>query len=62
MRLICFYPLSLLFPISFFRFSFFSRDKRRNSQRSAQFDDSFGSWAGKDDVYTEQAQEALQHM
>lgn len=40
-------------------FSFFSRDKQRSSQRSAQFD---GSWAGKDDVYTEQAQEALQHM
>ncbi|KAM4635811.1 RILP-like protein 1 isoform 1-T1 [Polymixia lowei] len=43
-------------------FSFFSRDKQRNFQRSARFDDSFGSWAGKDDVYTEQAQEALQHM
>ncbi|KAM8743165.1 RILP-like protein 1 isoform X5 [Acanthopagrus latus] len=41
-------------------FSFFSRDKQRGSQRSAQFD--VGSWAGKDDVYTEQAQEALQHM
>ncbi|XP_034565050.1 RILP-like protein 1 isoform X3 [Notolabrus celidotus] len=40
-------------------FSFFSRDKQRGSPRSAQFD---GSWAGKDDVYTEQAQEALQHM
>lgn len=40
-------------------FSFFSRDKLRSSPRSAQFD---GSWAGKDDVYTEQAQEALQHM
>ncbi|KAM6975477.1 RILP-like protein 1 isoform 3-T3 [Tautogolabrus adspersus] len=41
-------------------FSFFSRDKQRNTQRSAQFD---GSWTGKDDVYTEQAQEALQeHM
>ncbi|XP_071030303.1 RILP-like protein 1 isoform X6 [Oncorhynchus clarkii lewisi] len=43
-------------------FSFFSRDKRRNSQRNAQFDDSFSSWAGNDEVYTEQAQEALQHM
>ncbi|XP_051267772.1 RILP-like protein 1 isoform X4 [Dicentrarchus labrax] len=43
-------------------FSFFSRDKQRGSQRSAQFDDGLGSWAGKDDVYTEQAQEALQHM
>ncbi|KAG9342568.1 hypothetical protein JZ751_015991 [Albula glossodonta] len=42
-------------------FSFFSRDKRRSSQRNVQLDDSFGSWAGKDDVYTEQAQEALQH-
>ncbi|XP_067430924.1 RILP-like protein 1 isoform X5 [Thunnus thynnus] len=43
-------------------FSFFSRDKQRGSQRSAQFDAGLGSWAGKDDVYTEQAQEALQHM
>ncbi|XP_038589951.1 RILP-like protein 1 isoform X6 [Micropterus salmoides] len=43
-------------------FSFFSRDKQRNSQRGAQIDVGFGSWAGKDDVYTEQAQEALQHM
>ncbi|XP_003455189.1 RILP-like protein 1 isoform X6 [Oreochromis niloticus] len=43
-------------------FSFFSRDKQRSSQRSAHFDVGFGSWAGKDDVYTEQAQEALQHM
>ncbi|XP_013982915.1 RILP-like protein 1 isoform X2 [Salmo salar] len=43
-------------------FSFFSRDKRRNSQRNAQFEDSFSSWAGKDEVYTEQAQEALQHI
>ncbi|KAM9455895.1 RILP-like protein 1 isoform 3-T3 [Clarias gariepinus] len=44
-------------------FSFFSRDKRRNSQKStAQFDDSFSPWSRKDDVYTEQAQEALQHM
>lgn len=38
-------------------FSFFSREKQRSSQRN--FD---GSWTGKDDVYTEQAQEALQHM
>ncbi|XP_068608695.1 RILP-like protein 1 isoform X2 [Brachionichthys hirsutus] len=37
-------------------FSFFSRDKRRGSQRSVE-----GSWAGKDGVQTEQAQEALQH-
>ncbi|XP_076614573.1 RILP-like protein 1 isoform X4 [Chaetodon auriga] len=43
-------------------FSFFSRDKQRSSQRSAPFDAGLGSWAGKDDVYTEQAQEALQHM
>uniref|UniRef100_UPI0037E76DA6 RILP-like protein 1 isoform X4 n=1 Tax=Semicossyphus pulcher TaxID=241346 RepID=UPI0037E76DA6 len=43
-------------------FSFFSRDKQRSSQRGGQFDGSFGSWAGKDEVYTEQAQEALQHM
>ncbi|KAM7392419.1 hypothetical protein PAMA_007507 [Pampus argenteus] len=43
-------------------FSFFSRDKQRGSQRSAQFDGGLGPWAGKDDVYTEQAQEALQHM
>uniref|UniRef100_A0A3P8SAG0 RILP-like protein 1 n=1 Tax=Amphiprion percula TaxID=161767 RepID=A0A3P8SAG0_AMPPE len=43
-------------------FSFFSRDKQRSSQRSAQFDGDLGSWTGKDEVYTEQAQEALQHM
>ncbi|XP_062869809.1 RILP-like protein 1 isoform X3 [Trichomycterus rosablanca] len=44
-------------------FSFFSRDKRRSSQRgTAQFDDSYNPWTGKDDVYTEQAQEALQQM
>ncbi|XP_048037173.1 RILP-like protein 1 isoform X5 [Chanodichthys erythropterus] len=44
-------------------FSFFSRDKTRGSQRRMpQMGDGFGSWAGKDDVYTEQAQEALQHM
>ncbi|XP_029371459.1 RILP-like protein 1 isoform X5 [Echeneis naucrates] len=43
-------------------FSFFSRDKQRTSQRGGQFDGGLGSWAGKDDVYTEQAQEALQHM
>lgn len=50
-------PLSSVHPL---RFSFFSRDKQRSSQRNAHFD--FGSWVGKDDVYTEQAQEALQHM
>ncbi|XP_026130068.1 RILP-like protein 1 isoform X3 [Carassius auratus] len=44
-------------------FSFFSRDKTRGSQRRMpQLGDGFGSWAGKDDVDTEQAQEALQHM
>ncbi|XP_074474175.1 RILP-like protein 1 isoform X6 [Sebastes fasciatus] len=43
-------------------FSFFSRDKQRNLQRSGQFDAGLGSWTGKDEVYTEQAQEALQHM
>ncbi|XP_029300053.1 RILP-like protein 1 isoform X5 [Cottoperca gobio] len=43
-------------------FSFFSRDKQRNLQRSGQFDVGLGSWTGKEDVYTEQAQEALQHM
>uniref|UniRef100_A0A8C5DQG5 RILP-like protein 1 n=1 Tax=Gouania willdenowi TaxID=441366 RepID=A0A8C5DQG5_GOUWI len=40
---------------------FFSRDKQR-SQHNTPLDDSAGSWAGPDDgVYTEQAQEALQH-
>ncbi|XP_042365271.1 RILP-like protein 1 [Plectropomus leopardus] len=43
-------------------FSFFSRDKQRSSQRSGHFDAGLGSWTGKDDVYTEEAQEALQHM
>lgn len=43
-------------------FSFFSRDKQRSSQRSMHIDGSFGTWPGGDDVYTEQAQEALQHM
>uniref|UniRef100_A0A3Q2CJQ2 RILP-like protein 1 n=1 Tax=Cyprinodon variegatus TaxID=28743 RepID=A0A3Q2CJQ2_CYPVA len=40
-------------------FSFFSRDKQRGSQRDAG---GFGSWMQRDDVYTEQAQEALQHL
>jgi len=44
------------------RFSFFSRDKQRGLQRSAHLDAGFDSWAGKDGVYTEQAQEALQHL
>ncbi|XP_029025074.1 RILP-like protein 1 isoform X6 [Betta splendens] len=43
-------------------FSFFSRDKQRAPQRSSQVDGVLGSWAVKDDGYTEQAQEALQHM
>ncbi|XP_034752037.1 RILP-like protein 1 isoform X6 [Etheostoma cragini] len=41
-------------------FSFFSRDKQRNLHRSEPFDSS--SWTGKEDVYTEEAQEALQHL
>ncbi|XP_026076227.1 RILP-like protein 1 isoform X1 [Carassius auratus] len=44
-------------------FSFFSRDKNRGSQRRMpQMGDGFGSWSGKEEVDTEQAQEALQHM
>ncbi|KAK5606707.1 RILP-like protein 1 [Crenichthys baileyi] len=43
-------------------FSFFSRDKQRGSQRGAQLDPGFGTWTQRDDVYTEQAQEALQHL
>ncbi|XP_010771983.1 RILP-like protein 1 isoform X1 [Notothenia coriiceps] len=43
-------------------FSFFSRDKQRQLQRSGQFDGSFSSWTGKEDVYTEQAQEALPQL
>ncbi|NXA49650.1 RIPL1 protein, partial [Nothocercus julius] len=47
-------------------FSFFSRDKRRMqaSQRNVHFQDTFGEWANsnKDDSYTEQGQEALQHL
>uniref|UniRef100_A0A8D0H5K0 RILP-like protein 1 n=1 Tax=Sphenodon punctatus TaxID=8508 RepID=A0A8D0H5K0_SPHPU len=47
-------------------FSFFSRDKRRiqASQKNVHFQDSFGEWANsnKDDTYTEQGQEALQHL
>ncbi|KAF3849240.1 hypothetical protein F7725_015737 [Dissostichus mawsoni] len=44
-------------PPLLYRFSFFSRDKQRQLQRSGQFDGSFSSWTGKEDVYTEQAQE-----
>ncbi|XP_037548421.1 RILP-like protein 1 [Nematolebias whitei] len=39
-------------------FSFFSRDK----QRGVQFDAGFNPGTRKDETYTEQAQEALQHM
>ncbi|KAG8597539.1 hypothetical protein GDO81_002317 [Engystomops pustulosus] len=48
------------------RFSFFSRDKKRMpmTQRNVTFQESFGVWAdyNRDDGYTEQGQEALQHM
>ncbi|XP_063313076.1 RILP-like protein 1 isoform X2 [Pelobates fuscus] len=47
-------------------FSFFSRDKKRMpmTQRHVQFQESFGVWAdyNRDDDFTEQGQEALQHM
>ncbi|KYO39623.1 RILP-like protein 1 isoform X1 [Alligator mississippiensis] len=47
-------------------FSFFSRDKKRmqTMQKNVHFQDSFGEWANsnKDDSYTEQGQEALQHL
>ncbi|XP_061458924.1 RILP-like protein 1 isoform X1 [Rhineura floridana] len=47
-------------------FSFFSRDKKRMPamQRNAPFQSSFGEWANsnKDDAYTEQGLEALQHL
>ncbi|KAG8597535.1 hypothetical protein GDO81_002317 [Engystomops pustulosus] len=47
-------------------FSFFSRDKKRMpmTQRNVTFQESFGVWAdyNRDDGYTEQGQEALQHM
>lgn len=47
-------------------FSFFSRDKKRMPlpQKSASFQESFGVWSdfNRDDGYTEQGQEALQHM
>ncbi|KAG3279155.1 RILP-like protein 1 isoform 1-T1 [Callospermophilus lateralis] len=47
-------------------FSFFSRDKKRlaNTQRSMHIHESFGQWANtqRDDGYTEQGQEALQHL
>lgn len=48
------------------RFSFFSRDKKRMqaSQKNVHFQDTFGEWSNsnKDDSYTEQGQEALQHL
>ncbi|XP_040272140.1 RILP-like protein 1 isoform X1 [Bufo bufo] len=47
-------------------FSFFSRDKKRMpmTQKNVPFQESFGVWAdyNRDDGYTEQGQEALQHM
>lgn len=47
-------------------FSFFSRDKKRlaATQRGPHGQESFGQWARahRDDGYTEQAQEALQHL
>ncbi|XP_031193815.1 RILP-like protein 1 isoform X1 [Mastomys coucha] len=47
-------------------FSFFSRDKKRlaNTQRPTHIHESFGQWAitHRDDGYTEQGQEALQHL
>ncbi|KAF6082740.1 Rab interacting lysosomal protein like 1 [Phyllostomus discolor] len=47
-------------------FSFFSRDKKRlaNTQRTVHTQESFGQWANshRDDGYTEQGQEALQHL
>ncbi|XP_030438983.1 RILP-like protein 1 isoform X1 [Gopherus evgoodei] len=47
-------------------FSFFSRDKKRmqTTQKNMHFQDTFGEWAdsNKDDSYTEQGQEALQHL
>lgn len=58
-------PCSLsddLFPL----FSFFSRDKKRlaNMQRNVHIQESFGQWANsrRDDSYTEQGEEALQHL
>lgn len=48
------------------RFSFFSRDKKRlaNAQRIVHIQESCGQWANshRDDGYTEQGQEALQHL
>ncbi|XP_053328110.1 RILP-like protein 1 isoform X1 [Spea bombifrons] len=48
------------------RFSFFSRDKKRipMTQRNVRVQESYGVWSdyNRDDGYTEQGQEALQHM
>ncbi|OXB84970.1 UNVERIFIED_CONTAM: hypothetical protein H355_016092 [Colinus virginianus] len=47
-------------------FSFFSRDKKRMqaAQKHVHFHDTFREWSNsnKDDTYTEQGQEALQHL
>ncbi|XP_072310425.1 RILP-like protein 1 isoform X5 [Eucyclogobius newberryi] len=43
-------------------FSFFSRDKQRSSQRNMSFGGGFAAWPGREDVYTEQAEEAIQHL
>ncbi|XP_053328118.1 RILP-like protein 1 isoform X2 [Spea bombifrons] len=47
-------------------FSFFSRDKKRipMTQRNVRVQESYGVWSdyNRDDGYTEQGQEALQHM
>lgn len=69
---VCSAPLAALCPeaalTSLFphRFSFFSRDKKRlaTTQRGPHGQESFGQWARahRDDGYTEQAQEALQHL
>lgn len=49
-------PSPVLSPSCLLRFNLFSRDK----QRGEHFHGS--SWLGKDNVYTEEAQEALQHL
>ncbi|MGH0174660.1 UNVERIFIED_CONTAM: hypothetical protein FKN15_068382 [Acipenser sinensis] len=56
------YTSMTLFFSCFQRFSFFSRDKKRNLQRNVRFEDTFSAWADKEDAYTEQGQEALQHL
>ncbi|KAM9328912.1 RILP-like protein 1 [Gastrophryne carolinensis] len=56
--------ICLLSVVVFSRFSFFSRDKRRMPQKPSTFQESFGIWSdfNRDDGYTEQGQEALQHL